>query len=139
MSLHAVEKKSKGRWKAVVVGSYERGERAVTVARLAGLAEFYGIPIAELLPDPREIGPGSPYARLVIDLERIAELPARQVGPLARYAAAIQSQRGDYKGTILSIRSPDLRSLAVIYDMSPENLVDQLMHWRVLRAGTEPG
>ena len=30
LSLHGVEQKSGGRWKAVVVGSYERGDRAVT-------------------------------------------------------------------------------------------------------------
>ncbi|HEY5336491.1 MAG TPA: helix-turn-helix transcriptional regulator, partial [Mycobacteriales bacterium] len=50
LSLHGVEEKSHGRWKAVVVGSYERGDRAVTVQRLAELAEFYGVPVAELLP-----------------------------------------------------------------------------------------
>jgi len=50
LSLHGVEEKSRGRWKAVVVGSYERGDRAVTVQRLAELADFYGVPVAELLP-----------------------------------------------------------------------------------------
>lgn len=51
LSLHGVEVKSGGRFKAVVVGSYERGDRAVTVQRLAELADFYGCPIAALLPD----------------------------------------------------------------------------------------
>jgi len=41
LSLHGVERKSGGKWKAVVVGSYERGDRAVSVARLAGVVEFY--------------------------------------------------------------------------------------------------
>ena len=50
LSLHGVEEKSQGRWKAVVVGSYERGDRAVTVQRLAELADFYGVPVQELLP-----------------------------------------------------------------------------------------
>ena len=40
LSLHGVEEKSRGRWKAVVVGSYERGDRAVTVQKLSELAEF---------------------------------------------------------------------------------------------------
>ena len=35
LSLHGVEEKSRGRWKAVVVGSYERGDRSVTVQKLA--------------------------------------------------------------------------------------------------------
>src|ERR1022692_1093351 len=49
LSLHGVEEKSRGRWKAVVVGSYERGDRSVTVQKLAELAEFYGVPVSELL------------------------------------------------------------------------------------------
>ena len=51
LSLQGVEEKSSGRWKAVVVGSYERGDRAVTVSRLAELADFYRVPVAELLPE----------------------------------------------------------------------------------------
>jgi transcriptional regulator with XRE-family HTH domain len=137
LSLHGVEEKSEGRWKAVVVGSYERGDRAVTVAKLADLADFYGVPVAELLPESRPSRRGVTAPKLVIDLQRLAELPAHQAGPLARYAAAIQSQRGDYNGKVLTIRSEDLRSLAVIYDMTPEDLTQQLVDWGVLPAGTE--
>jgi len=137
LSLHGVEEKSEGRWKAVVVGSYERGDRAVTVAKLADLADFYGVPVAELLPESRPSRRGVIAPKLVIDLQRLAELPAHQAGPLARYAAAIQSQRGDYNGKVLTIRSEDLRSLAVIYDMTPEDLTQQLVDWGVLPAGTE--
>lgn len=50
LSLNGVEVKSHGRWKGVVVGSYERGDRAITVEKLAGLAKFYGVPPAGLLP-----------------------------------------------------------------------------------------
>ena len=137
LSLHGVEDKSKGRWKAVVVGSYERGDRAVTVQRLAELAEFYGVPVAELLPSAtasptpqRDVAP-----RLVLDLERLGGVPAGRSAALNRYVATIQSQRGDYNGRVLSIRQEDLRSLAVIYDSSPAQLTDQLIEWGVL--GTE--
>ena len=86
LSLHGVEEKSRGRWKAVVVGSYER------------------------------------------------QLPKDKVGPLARYVATIQSQRGDYNGRVLSVRHEDLRSLAVIYDKSPSDLTEELISWGVLDA-----
>jgi transcriptional regulator with XRE-family HTH domain len=137
LSLHAVEQKSEGRWKAVVVGSYERGDRAVTVAKLAELAEFYGVPISEMLPDYRAGRRGAPSQKLVIDLQRLSQLPPEKAGPLARYAAAIQSQRGDYNGKVLTIRAEDLRSLAVIYDLTPHDLADQLISWGVLPEGSE--
>ena len=134
LSLHGVEEKSRGRWKAVVVGSYERGDRAVTVQRLAELADFYGVPVAELLPDgPLPSAAAEPAPRLVIDLEKLQKVPASQGAPLARYAATIQSQRGDYNGRVLSIRQEDLRSLAVIYDASPSQLTEQLITWECSR------
>ncbi len=132
LSLHGVEDKSQGRWKAVVVGSYERGDRAVTVQRLSELADFYGVPVAELLPEGIAAGASEPAARLVIDLEQLQQVSPDKAAPLARYAATIQSQRGDYNGRVLSIRHEDMRSLAVIYDASPTVLTEQLIGWGVL-------
>lgn len=132
LSLHGVEERSEGRWKAVVVGSYERGDRAVTVQRLAELADFYGVPVSELLPDGSPTAASEPPPRLIIDLERLGMVPAEKAGPLARYAAAIQAQRGDYNGRVLSIRQDDLRTLAVIYDEPPSALAEQLIAWGVL-------
>jgi transcriptional regulator with XRE-family HTH domain len=132
LSLHGVEEKSRGRWKAVVVGSYERGDRAVTVQKLAELADFYGVPVSELLPGGVAPSPLGPTPKLVIDLERLQQLPKDKAGPLARYAATIQSQRGDYNGRVLSIRQDDLRSLAVIFDETPSQLTEQLIRWGVL-------
>lgn len=134
LSLHGVEEKSRGRWKAVVVGSYERGDRSVTVQKLAELAEFYGVPVTELLPGDVPATPLAPAPKLVIDLERMSHLPKDQAGPLGRYIATIQSQRGDYNGKVLSIRQEDLRSLSVIYEKSPTDLTEDLIDWGVLNA-----
>lgn len=132
LSLHGVEEKSRGRWKAVVVGSYERGDRAVTVQKLAELADFYGVPVGELLPGDIPPSPLGPTPRLVIDLERLQGVPKEQAGPLQRYVATIQSQRGDYNGRVLSIRQEDLRSLSAVYDKSPAVLTEELIGWGVL-------
>jgi transcriptional regulator with XRE-family HTH domain len=134
LSLHGVEQKSQGRWKAVVVGSYERGDRAVTVQRLAELAEFYGVPVHELLPGSTPASATELPPRLVLDLERLQHVPTDKAGPLLRYIAAIQSQRGDYNGRVLSIRQEDLRTLSVIYDQPPSILTDQLISWGVLNS-----
>jgi len=131
--LHGVERKSDGRWKAVVVGSYERGDRAVSVQRLAELAEFYGVPVGELLPKEHAQGGGTPgLSKIVLNLERLQSVPAEDAGPLVRFAAAIQRQRGDYGNKVLSIRNEDLRSLAIMYDTSVEGLTERLVRWQVL-------
>ncbi len=66
-------------------------------------------------------------------------MSAERAGPLARYAATIQSQRGDYNGKVLSIRQEDLRTLAVIYDTSPGQLADELVGWGVLDPAARRG
>jgi transcriptional regulator with XRE-family HTH domain len=135
LSLHGVEEKSKGRWKAVVIGSYERGDRAVTVQKLSELAAFYGVPVEELLPGGSSAVPAAmePPERLILDLTRLQHVRAEEAAPLARYAAAIQAQRGDYNGRVLSIRQDDLRTLAVIYEEQPSVLAARLTAWGVLR------
>jgi transcriptional regulator with XRE-family HTH domain len=132
LSLQGVEEKSRGQWKAVVVGSYERGDRAITVAKLAALASFYGVPVNELLPDGASGSTIEPPPSVVIDLTRLAEMPAPAGQLLQRYIAAIQAQRGDYNGRILSIRQEDLRTLAVMYDRRPSQLAEELIAWGVL-------
>jgi hypothetical protein len=39
---------------------------------------------------------------------------------------------------VLSIRTEDLRSLAIIYDMSPGDLTEQLIGWGVLPPEARP-
>lgn len=132
LSLQGVEEKSHGKWKAVVVGSYERGDRAVTVAKLAELAEFYGVPVAEVLPDARTRTRSLATPKLVLNLEALSAIPDDRVGPLHRYVASIQAQRGDYNGRVLSIRQEDLRALAAIYDEPPAALAELFIEWGVL-------
>ena len=136
LSLRGVERTSEGRWKAVVVGSYERGERAISVQRLAELAEFYGVSVGELLPveEPPAFGTPStaPLARIVLNAERVAALSDPAAQPLSRFAGAIQRQRGHFRGTSLSIRREDLQTLALMYDTTVAGITDRLVHWQVL-------
>jgi len=136
LSLHGVERKSGGKWKAVVVGSYERGDRAVSVQRLAELADFYGVPVSDLLPpedSPVATGGGAtPLSRIILNLERVAALTDPQGEVLRRFAASIQRQRGDLGNRNLPVRHEDLRTLALMYDTSIEALTERLVRWQVL-------
>lgn len=142
LSLHGVERRTGGQVGAVVLGSYERGDRAVSVAKLADLAGFYGVSVSGLLPESAgavsaESDKSAEHAMsnqpLIVDLRRLAELPTQQVGPLARYVAAIQSERENHNDDVLTIRARDLQTLAIMFDMRPESLRHQLVGWGVLR------
>jgi transcriptional regulator with XRE-family HTH domain len=135
LSLAAVERESGGRWKAVVVGSYERGDRAVSVARLAELAGFYGVPVSELLP--RADGAADrPVSHVVLDLHTLLSAPADEVATLIRYAQSIQRRRRDYGNQVLSLRGADLRALAMMFGISVEQLIEKLLGWGVLAASS---
>lgn len=133
MSLQDVQQASDGRWKAAVVGAYERGDRNVTVARLAELADFYGVPTSEILPDGAVTGAGATERRrVVLNLEGLDQVPASDRDPLSRFTTAIQIQRGDYNGRVLTIREDDLMALALLYQTTADELSRRLNDWGLL-------
>lgn len=137
LSLHGVERKSGGKWKAVVVGSYERGDRAVSVQRLAELAEFYGVAVGDLLPPEdtpfaTSAPSGTPLSRIVLNLEKVSGLADPQADILRRFVGSILRQRGDLGARSLPVRHEDLRTLALMYDITIEQLTERLVRWQVL-------
>jgi transcriptional regulator with XRE-family HTH domain len=139
LSLHGVERKSGGRWKAVVVGSYERGDRAISVQRLAELADFYGVPVSALLPrDGRPpigsggLAGGNPLTRIVINLNRLDMLGEDDSASLRRIITAIRRQRGDRLTPMLPIRHADLDTLALLYGTTASGMTEKLVRWQVL-------
>lgn len=135
MSLQGVQEASGGKWKAAVVGAYERGQRSVTVSKLAELGEFYGVPPSELLPsDSAAPAPPPPRERrrLTLDLGALERVPEQERSPLARFADSIQVQRGDHGGRVLTIREGDLAPLALVYRTTAEELAQRLAEWGVL-------
>lgn len=134
MSLQDVQQSSSGRWKAAVVGAYERGDRNVTVSRLSELADFYGVPVSEILPDESPSGGSvsNGRRRVVLDLESLEKVPEQDRDPLARFTTAIQVQRGDFNGRVLTIREDDLMALALLYQTTSEELAKRLDEWGLI-------
>jgi transcriptional regulator with XRE-family HTH domain len=133
LTLQQVEAMSGGEWKAVVVGSYERGDRAVSVSRLAELGDFYNVPVSELLPRDEasaESEGGQTEAiptRVMLDLRSLSGPNLDpELEPVSRFAHTIQLQRGDFNGSVLTIRGEDLRALSVVYGTNPEEFATRL-------------
>jgi transcriptional regulator with XRE-family HTH domain len=135
LSLQEVQQSSDGRWKAPVVGAYERGDRNVTVTKLSELADFYDVPVSEILPDdggPQ--APGNGRRRVVLDLSSMDHVPEADRDPISRFTTAIQIQRGDFNGKVLTIREDDLMALALIYQTTADELARRLDEWGLLSA-----
>ena len=135
LSLHEVERRSGGRWKAVVVGSYERGDRAVSVHRLAELATFYGVTATDLLPresQPPSPGAPAPLQRVVINVPRLMALEDPAAAGVVRFVRTVQRSRGAPAGPTVTIRHSDLATLAMLYEISVAELTERLVRWQVL-------
>ena len=127
-TLHDIETKSSGSIKAVVMGSYERGTRAISLARALELANLFAIPIADLLGGndaPRDIRLSSQR----FDQRRVAQLLVdsddEALKKLHKFLVAIAQRRGDWNGEILTLRSTDLDTLTLLLEMTHS----QLLQW----------
>lgn len=127
MSLNEVEATSENEFKASVLGAYERGERAISVPRLERLAKFYGVSIDQLLPrDPLRVEANQPGAsgpsKIRIDVAKLSTFPEAKFQMLERLLRMIQVQRQDFNGKVITVRAHDTRAIAVILDVSVEDV-----------------
>ncbi len=139
LSLSDVEIQSQHRIRAVVLGSYERGDRSLSVKRAITIADFYGVPLSYLLEPPN-----SSYEqplRAIIDLRRIRIMmadPAQRslndagLHTILRFIAAVVERRNDWNGEVLSIRADDLTALAMSIGKNSEEIKEMLQENRLL-------
>ncbi len=131
LSLHEVEAQSHQEFKASVLGAYERGERALSLPRLQRLAQFYRVPVEQLLPrvDPGEDGvggPGSARAKMAIDITKLSQLTGAPFEMLTRFMRMIQVQRQDFNGRVMTIRNDDTRAIAAMLDIPVDQVAARL-------------
>ena len=138
-SLSDVETLSEGRLKAVVLGSYERGTRALSIKRALEIADLYGVPVTQIFTDKKS-SPREVQGRRMLDLRTISTR-AQLATPsqerfivIARFTRAILESRQDWNGEVLSIRSEDCRVLALILNIEIAELLRWLDDEKVLLA-----
>ena len=138
LSLSDVEKLSKGQLKAVVLGSYERGARTLSVKRAIEIAELYHVPVFQLFSDEKPIEILN-TGKTVIDLRAINRraLDATHIEKdryqlIARVAQRIVRSRQDWNGEVLSLRSNDVETLSVLFDQQPSEIMSWMESERIL-------
>jgi len=123
LTLRDVEGESQGRWKAVVVGSYERGDRALTLKKAILLAKFYRVPLDQLLGISRATSMGREKL-LTFNLGTMRAKERELPPSFIRFFQEICRQRSDWNGELLTIRASDYMTLAIILDLNLEKLRD---------------
>ena len=129
LSLSDVESLSEGRIKAVVLGSYERGARSLSVKRALQIAALYQVPISEISGHRENVSRAS-EAKVILDL-RLVSHRVQQEGrhDLGRYTALfrllqkIVRTRQDWNGEVISLRASDIATLALLFDKSEDEVV----------------
>ncbi len=130
LSLQDVQRLSEREFKAAVLGAYERGERSLSMPRLQRLAEFFGVPVSQMLPQ-EESAEAARQPRgqggLTINLTKLDALAGTDAVVVERFLRAIQVMRQDFNGKVLTIRGDDLRTLAILLDQSEEDFSTRLV------------
>jgi len=114
-SLQDVERHSNGKWKAVVVGSYERSDRAISLKKAIALMDFYQVPISELFPEATS---KITTRSITLDLVKINSSANPQSEVLRNFTKVLSNRRKDWNGYILTIRDNDLPFLALLLNLN---------------------
>jgi transcriptional regulator with XRE-family HTH domain len=142
-SLRDVHDASDGRFTGSAVGTYERGERGISVQRLSELAQLYGVPVERFLPDsPMREGERGPQPateapkeneKVVIDLAALERQTQPEFDPVRRYIDTIKLKRGDFNGRVLSVRASDVWAMAAMATVDPDSFVHTLGRLNILK------
>jgi transcriptional regulator with XRE-family HTH domain len=130
-SLQDVERNSNGKWKAVVIGSYERADRAISLKKAIALMEFYQVPVSELFPD---IPPQVSTRSIAIDLVKLSAVQSEYSSVIQRFVRGICDRRKDWNGQVLTVRVNDLQFLAMLLQQAEPELLTELENLSLLRA-----
>jgi transcriptional regulator with XRE-family HTH domain len=132
LTLRDVEEISNGIWKSVVIGSYERCDRTLSLKKAIALANFYEVPLDQLLGLSKSRAMNS--SRIILDLRAINssnEINKLMIG-LKSYIRAICEKRRDWNGELLSIRSSDIFNIAILQEVDEAFVVPWLKEKKFL-------
>ncbi|MEY2769026.1 MAG: hypothetical protein RL359_662 [Actinomycetota bacterium] len=117
------------------MGSYERGSRAISLARAIEIANLFEIPLSELIEEPSKRN-SRDEALLILDLRKLRGVDSakasEEIAKLRSFANAICAKRRDWNGEVLTLRSRDLDTLTLILGMTTLEVQEFLKHSRLL-------
>ena len=119
LTLVQAAKLSKGQISAIALGSYERGDRAVSAGKLITIANLYEVPISDLFEAPRNF---MPEERISIDIRRILTTSNPAAQKITEVLRNIARMRGDWNGQVISLRGQDVNNFQVFTGLTTEQI-----------------
>lgn len=127
-TLQDIQSRSGGEIKSVVMGSYERNSRTISLPRAIAIAALFEIPLQDLLGEGAGISTMA-LEKCTFDQRRIANTQLQDLEDkrleLDRYLKAIALRRRDWNGEVLTLRGSDLDILTLMLNMD----LDQMTSW----------
>lgn len=125
-SLKDFEIASHGLIKDVVLGSYERGSRSISVSKLHIISATYGVPISAFFAKDKSDQPALNNDRVIIDLRKVQKALDNSKSDLCvlldQFTQSIINLRRDWNGEILSLRSSDITFLSMMTSTENEKI-----------------
>jgi transcriptional regulator with XRE-family HTH domain len=131
LTLVQAAKLSKGQISAIALGSYERGDRAVSARKLITIANLYEVPISELFEAPRNF---MPEERISIDIRRILSTSNPAAQKFTEVLRNIARMRGDWNGEVISLRGQDVNNFQVFTGLTTVQIQQVLQDYKFPRS-----
>jgi transcriptional regulator with XRE-family HTH domain len=124
-TLADIERLSQGNLRAISLGSYERGDRELSLKKAIQIADFYEVPLGYVLTGKSEVQAQS--EKTVIDLRQLKTLTRESEKSLTlqiifSFISGIIKARQDFNGEILSLRDKDCEYLTISIGCSYQEL-----------------
>jgi transcriptional regulator with XRE-family HTH domain len=135
-TLKDFEKASGFMIKDVVLGSYERGTRYISVSKLMIIASTYEVPMSTFFPTEISVITRGNIQPVIIDLRKLRE-SAKSIQSdttilLQQFVAGVVNIRKDWNGEIISLRNSDLTNLSILTSQNAQDLFEHLRESKLL-------
>lgn len=110
LTLIQAAKLSQGEISAIALGSYERGDRAVSAHKLIAIAGIYEVPVSELFEVPKKY---LTEERICFDIRKILTTSNPAAQKITEVIRNIARMRGDWNGEVISLRAHDVNNFEI--------------------------
>jgi len=127
---------SGGEIKDVVLGSYERGSRSISVSKLNTIAQIYEVPIEVFFGKNQKTHLKHNAQTIVIDLRKLREADERNNATvllsIREFTSGVARMRQDWNGEIISLRNADVTFLAIMASVTTVELIKEYEDSKIL-------